>query len=567
MLMAFVCMLRLPAASALKTCWLGLLLCSMVSSAYAAEIQVSIDRNPVALSESFQITFSASETPDASPDFSPLQANFDILNQQRSSNMSWINGKASLSEQWVLNVMAKQAGELLIPPIAFGADSSRPLKVSVTDAPAAQPSNNADIFLDVEASPEQPYVQSQVIFTLRIYFRVQITRSSLSDLEIKDALVEQLGEDTTYRTQIKGIEYGVLERKYAIFPQQSGLFSIEPMTLTTEVVSNKQPRFNGFFNRQITETRRISSKPVTLNVLPVPASFTDATWLSAESLELSEEWSASDLQTKVGEPLTRTITLKAKGSTVGQLPELSKPSSVAGLKTYPDQPLLREEKASDGLLAVREEKIAYIPSQSGEYELPAVTVNWFNTRTGTNEQARLPALKIHALTAGGGQATPAPVQSETDHIGITPSLQTGTETIFWPAVSAFLALGWLFNVVWFYRRGRKAVASAAQKLQEPVVSNADKQLKTACQLNDSQAAKQALLQWGKRLFAADNLAAIAKQCPAALADEIAHLNQVLYAGGEAQWSGEPLWTAFKQADFSANKPGEKDDALQPLYRL
>ena len=84
----------------LRTVWLLLFVCGywLAWPAWATEIQVSVDRNPVNLNESFQITFSASAEPDGSPDFSPLRENFEILNQQRSSNVSWINGKNSRTE-------------------------------------------------------------------------------------------------------------------------------------------------------------------------------------------------------------------------------------------------------------------------------------------------------------------------------------------------------------------------------------------------------------------------------------------------------------------------------------
>jgi len=42
------------------------------------------------------------------------------------------------------------------------------------------------------------------------------------------------------------------------------------------------------------------------------------------------------------------------------------------LKAYPDQPVLKEQKKVDGMLAFREEKIALIPSKAGSYTLPAI---------------------------------------------------------------------------------------------------------------------------------------------------------------------------------------------------
>jgi hypothetical protein len=83
---------------------------------------------------------------------------------------------------------------------------------------------------------------------------------------------------------------------------------------------------------------------VTLEVKPAPATFTGRHWLSAEQLVLKEEWSGDNQEMKVGEPLTRTLRILANGATVGQLPELNVGQTDDKLKTYPDQPVLQEQK-------------------------------------------------------------------------------------------------------------------------------------------------------------------------------------------------------------------------------
>lgn len=547
--------------------------CLLALPVKAADIQVGVDRNPVNLNESFQITFSASEEPDSNPDFSPLEEHFQILNQQRSSNVSWINGKSSRSEQWLINVMAKQAGDLLIPPIAFGADLSKPLPIKVTDAPQPASDNDDEVFLDVQATPEKPYAQSQVLYTLKLYRRVQITQASLSEPEVKDSVVEKLGEDNTHTTQINGVDYWVTERKYAIFPQQSGLVTIAPLTLTAEVVTNQRPRFNGFFNHQFTETRRISSKAVTLNVQPVPQGFKGSTWLSAESLELTENWSDKQLQSKVGEPLTRTIRLLAKGTTVGQLPELAGQIAIDGLKTYPDQPVLNEEKQGDGLTAVREEKIAYIPGRDGDFTLPALSIPWFNTRTQTMEVAHLSAATLRALPVAG-TAQPVPLAPKTQAETIAPASATGSVTAvidagFWPWLSGLLALGWMLNVLWLYRRRTPATVDDSPRTEpDTTASSAGHQLKKACATNDPRAARQALLIWARARFGLDNLNALAHACGEPLAGELLQLNRLSYAGQPEPWNGDALWRAFNaQRKTPERQTSEADPALEPLFKL
>ncbi|NOR70267.1 MAG: protein BatD, partial [Methylomarinum sp.] len=251
------------------------LLIFLISSqtALATEIKVTVDRNPISINESVQLTFTASTSPDDDPDFSPLEKDFNILNQSKQSKSSWINGESSKTIQWVLNIMPKKVGDLLIPVIAFGDDHSKQSNLRVTENQTSNDNQNAELFLEVEATPKTTYVQSQVIYTLRLFSRVQLSQAQLSELELTDALVEKLGEVKKYNTLRNGVQYTVNELNYAIFPQKSGEINIPPMQLTAGVVSSSRARFNGFFNRQISKTKRIQSNAIRLNVQAVPETF------------------------------------------------------------------------------------------------------------------------------------------------------------------------------------------------------------------------------------------------------------------------------------------------------
>ena len=534
--------------------WVFVALLFNMVLAQAAESHVSVDRNPVNLNESFQLIFSANDDPDGKPDFSVLQQQFEVLNQQRSSSSSWVNGKSQHNQQWTLTVMAKQAGELLIPPVAFGDDVSKPLKLTVTDK-SSNLANNEDLFLEVQATPDKPFVQSQVIYSLRLYRRVQIAQASLSEPELKEAVIEKLGEDSNYTTQIKGVDYWVTERKYAIFPQQSGVLTIPALTLNAEIVSAQAGR-NSFFGQAITQNKRVSSKPITLNVQAVPEALKQAAWLSAESLQLTEQWSDSQLQVKVGEPLTRTVTLVAKGSTVGQLPELSTQIAVEGIKTYPDQPQLQEAKNNDGLTAMRQEKIAFIANKAGEYQLPAIDVAWFNSKTQQLETAHLPAVTIKALAVTEAVETQV---APTVQVPQITSVENQDQVHLWQTIAGLLALGWLINGVWWFKHSPKS--QAVMVPAKTLVNAAEANLKQACQSNNPQAAKQALLAY----FAVDSLAAIG--ATGSFADEINGLNRYLYSGQTSEWHGDGLWQAFKQRPVSSQQAQAVEVSLEPLFKL
>jgi len=526
-----------------------------------ASIDASVERNPVNIEDSFDIIFTSTETPDDAPDFSPLKQNFSVLSQSQSENSSWINGQSTSRKiKWVVSVMANKSGKLEIPAIRFGNMESNALTITVMPVATSKnlSHNDEDLFMEVSATPENPYVQAQVIYTLKLFTRVDIAQAKLNEPELADAVIEKLTEDSSYNTRINGVDYSVTERKYALFPQKSGTLTINPLILTAEVVRSSNSTFNGFFNPQLTRSKRIESKAIILKVKPIPNEFDKQHWLPAEKVELSQQFSGDVQQMKVGEPLTRTLTIKAKGVSVGQLPELSTISSDNNLKTYPDQPILNERKLPDGLTASREEKIAIIPSKEGNYKLPAIEIPWFNTETEKVEMATLPEIPVTVLSSGHLPEPTTQIQNTITSEQKTPAPKTSTppDTVapvvmsspIWQWISIFLGTGWLLTIIYFLKK-KTSITVKEEVIRESDVDlkNLSNQLKIACSENDMLATKNILQIWGQQQFDAGTLGMIAIHCDARLRDEILNLNEMLYSGKKTSpWQGKKLFQAFSE---------------------
>jgi len=545
----------------------------LMSPLFAADISVQIDRNPVNLNESFQVTFSANEKPDGEPDFSPLEKDFEILNQSQQQSTQIINLKMTKSIQWVLTVMAKNSGTLMIPAINFGQDNSQFAAIVVNEVQVTE-NINEDFFLQVEVSNTQPYIQEQVIYTLKLYRKVNISQAALTEPKLANAVIEKLGDDKNYNRQYQGDNYVVTERKYAIFPQKSEPMRIEPLTLTADVIVASQPRYNGFFNRQNTRTQRVSSEAISLDVQAKPTEAADNYWLPAEQVYLEEKWSADITQMKVGEPITRTLSLLIKGATQGALPELYADNMPDNVKAYPDQPTLKETAKDDSMIAYREEKIALIPGLAGTYTLPAIEIPWWNTTTQKMEVARIAEQTMTAVAAARTNSSiiPTPkIESE-----ITPPIAIDSNPIvttsppneslwFWLAI--FFAGAWLVTLIYFLsKNSTKNQKEPSLAVHEKAVT-IDKTLKKACITNEPALAKEALIEWGREQFNQSSLTKIAELCAPALQNEILALNGVLYGGENKEWQGAELWIAFKENQPITTKQTTEAVPLPPLFKI
>lgn len=556
------------------------------TTAYAA-ITAKIDRGQIAVNESFTLIFETDSAFAGNPDFSPLQKDFEIVNNSRSSNTQIINGNFNQSTTWTVILFPKSTGNITIPSISFDGDRSDPIQITVTESQQTDSAKQDEpVFIEVSAEPRNAYVQAQILFTVRLYYAANLNlanNASLSDLELNqaDALVKKLGEDKSYETWRNNQRYNVYERQYAIFPQKSGVLITNPIQFNGQIIQRSNRGLfdmDPYFSSRGHMLRRLSEK-VKLDITPVPVHYTNRNWLPATQLRLTETWAQEPPVFKVGEPITRSISISVEGLTSAQIPELSL-SDPDGFKLYPDQPYLEDRTNDRGVTAIRQEKIAMIPTQAGSLTLPEIEVPWWNTQTKRAEIARIPARTInvegvarHASTVP--PATPvtpeAPISIPIDKAtGVPPA--TTTVSPFWPWLCTLLAGGWLATLFWIWLKRHPSEKPQIHHKDEKL-KPAIKALQQACKKNDPQAAKTALLQWAKIYWPEQtpaSLGEIARHSATTFADALHDLNAYLYrhTTHTHAWHGEALWNGFQaQKNITEKKTQDLNNNLEPLHKI
>lgn len=572
-------------------CKLLLSACFLLAAfpALAADIVTRTDRTQIGVNESFTLTFDAHGAVNGEPDFTPLEELFEIVNTTQSSSINIINGQTSRKQTWTLTLFPKRSGTVTIPAISFGSDWSPELQIEVAGQKNQAAGAGEDIFLQVEAAPQDPYVQEQVVYTIRLYRAVNTASASLSDPELSsgDAVIKQLGNDSTYETNQAGRRYAVYERRYMIFPQTPGKLTIHPVRFDG-VIQNHNRGFFDPFGGGGGKRVRLMSDTIELQVKPVPPSFNGAYWLPAKELRVSETWSPEPPVFKVGEAVTRNLALSAAGLTAAQLPEFT-PQIPQNFKQYPDQPTLEDKRQGENVLGIRLDKLALIPTHPGRYTLPAIEIPWWNTRTNKQEIARLPAREIEVLPGSAGVRVPngtaaapsfndnleqqAPQNIENTSGAAPPAVDESAG--LWPWLSLMLALGWTATGIgWWLSLAKNRRVSGNNR--EPKIRIDRKagidRLKMACASNDAESAKSALLDWARAALpekAGLSLGTMANHVDADFGREIMKLNEFLYRRQPEQtWSGDELWQAFQNADHPETrqtKPGA--EVLEPLYKI
>ncbi|MHA3735418.1 BatD family protein [Pseudomonas sp. Eth.TT006] len=536
--------------------FLPLLICT--ATAQAAELTASVDRSRLNSGETVELTLESDDvTQFGKPDLTPLEPLFEVRGTRQVNQLNTLNGDNRATTRWIITLLPKENGSVVIPPLQLGDVQSQPITVQVVESDTREEKNNpAPVFIEASLDQSSVYVQAQAILTLRIYHSVSLyDDSSLTPLLIADARIEQLGDTRTYEKDINGVRHGVIEMRYAIYPQHSGLLLIAPQTFSATLVDTQPAQDASAQGPKPGKLLRVNSAEIPLTVKPKPLTYpADAPWLPARSLSLTESWSPEPEHVQVGDSLTRSLTLKVEGLASSQLPPL--PATEAnGLRRYPDQPVLSNQSGERGLIGSREEREALVPSRSGNIELPTVDVIWWNTFEDHLEHTSLPARTLQV-------ANNPSLQVDTPAGSLQPGVVDNDVLWWWKLSTLILACTTLLGFgLWWRARWQPAILRAAQTGPSPRTLMDD--IKRACQANDPQATRQALDAWARQQ--PETLADMAARF-VPLSDALDGLNGALYSETGQHWQGEDLWRAIRVIPAAERVQDPLGDSgLPPLY--
>ncbi|MDT0580973.1 BatD family protein [Brumicola blandensis] len=444
------------------------LLLPIATHAQITDLRVSLDKNPILVDEAVQLIVSAQGSPSSNElDLSILEKDFRLSNTSVSQSTRSVNFVTTKTTTWVTQLFPRSTGKFAIPAITVDGKTSKPIELIVMPIGSSQGSTPRDFFIRSDVDMDEVYLQQQVKYTTKLYMRKNIQRGSIQGPELENAIIKQIGEDKEYEDLVNGVQYRVIERTYAIIPQQSGAFTVSGTVFQGEALTDSRQSF-GFISR--TKPINRSSNAIQLTVLPIPQSYTEH-WLPSEFVTLNEEWQGSTDQFVVGQPITRTITLTAAGLVEEQLPDITG-IYPPDFKTYPDQANTATVDRNGILYAQRIHSEAIIPNRPGTFVLGEVVVPWFNIVTKQTEYAKLPARSIQVQAATTSSSSIEPIQAENkkpDNNTSTLSAQNDEFRIDWLHISLFIL--WLlsviiFAIVLFTQGGLKLIESAKNRKRD-----------------------------------------------------------------------------------------------------
>ena len=391
-----------------KAFLLGCISCFQVFSQIS--VSASVDVNKISKSETFGFKITALNV-DESPsvDISPLSSLFKVISgPSQQTNIQWVNGSMTSSRTLSWTLLPKKTGKVNIPSlevrISNNAYKTKPIGIIVEKSIGK--AQIANLFIEAKPNKEEVYLGEQVTITYRLFTRSNLSVESIEYPKSVGFWSEDLLPARAARfnnTQINGVNYKVATLyKSAIFPTQTGILDISPMTAICNVETNQRKRRgvfdDPFFNSMFKETQRkyIESDTLRINVIPYPENppvdFTGAVG------DFSVNSWLDTLNANVNEAVTLHLVLKGTGNlNQFKINQLNFPQS---MEVFPPKSSFIRDEFRDQITGEQKFEYILIPRQPGSFQINPISLVYFNPASKRFITARSKAIKLEVINSG-----------------------------------------------------------------------------------------------------------------------------------------------------------------------
>ncbi len=387
------------------------------------QVVVSIDRDTIGMDEQATLQVEIiGETQNLPAPQMPTLSMFEVYSQGRSSNISIVNGKVSASVTYRYLLLPLKPGTFPISRIAVVhqnkryegnavqltvASSGRATSPKLDQRATDSQGKTRDYFMEAVVDNKHPFVNQQVTLTLRICFAVQHYGSpELQEPTMTGFWTEVLGNKAPYYQTIKGRTYKVIERKYALFPTQTGKLTIGRSAITATIAGRSRRSRDpfdvfGLFGRGQEITMR--SRPIEIDVKPLPTAGRPKDFTGTIG-EFSISASANKTEIEVNQPVS--VTFKISG--VGNIKSVAEPTlpELDDFRVYRASSSENISKLKDRIGGTKVFEEVFIPKKPGRLMIPSVSFTYFDPYKQQYQTVRTRTITLNVRKPEGYVAGP-----------------------------------------------------------------------------------------------------------------------------------------------------------------
>lgn len=339
-----------------------------------ARFEASTNAKQVVEGSYFDVTFTLYDgngTQFTPPEFSDFIV---ISGPNRAVSTSMINGKVNREMSLSYTLQPRRKGAFTIGPATIKSGGmtleTEPLTVEVVEAREGQLSDQQKAYIRAEVSSTEAYVGQQLTLNYKLYTTVDVESFNIlqeGNYQGFFAVDVRRFNGRIMREVINGVQYTTkVLKQVALYPQQTGQLTISPMNVQLGVVESNGSRPRSFFfNREV---RRVpaNTKPVTVNVKPLPAGAPDS--FTGAVGEYRMRASVTPTEVAADNAVTVLLTIQGDGDIKRvQAPPIDVPES---FELY--DPKVMEEstlESGQGITGKKVFEYLLLPKQAGTYTL------------------------------------------------------------------------------------------------------------------------------------------------------------------------------------------------------
>ncbi len=364
---------------------IAFLFCSLLSVAILAQdvrFEASTDARQVILSGYFTVSFTlynANGENFKAPDFK----GFSIMSgPSPTTSMRIVNGQRSQSYTISYQLQPRQLGRFQIKSASIKVGNkvlkTRPLSVEVVKGRNSNASTQEElqkeiqeqVFIKAIPTTTDAHVGQQVILDYKIYTSRDVENYNLlKESEYNGFYAEDLRRfnQREVKEVIDGVQYTTkVIKRLALFPQQAGVLTIEPLDLQLFVVLEDRPRPRSFFYTPKMTPVRVMTEPIDITVRPLPEDAPISFSGAVGKFKMRGVFNRNEMTTDDAVSLRMTISGDGDIKQI-QPPRLDLPTS---FEVY-DPKVLEENSYDDRGIVAGEKTFEYLilPKEAGTYSL------------------------------------------------------------------------------------------------------------------------------------------------------------------------------------------------------
>ena len=205
--------------------------------------------------------------------------------------------------------------------------------------------------------------------------------------ELNNAIIMQRSQSSTNLTERRdGHTWAKQRWEITIYPTESGNVVIPP-TRVGVAFSSKEggSKYATLYTPPLSFVSHLPNAELTQN----------RAWFSASSATADQDWvytyqQSENKRLKVGDSVTRTVTLEAQNSLSILLPQILPMHSTTEFQRYSEPNRLDDTQIRGRYRSSRSEQQTYLLQTGGTVILPSYTITWWNTELQTLEQIIVP---------------------------------------------------------------------------------------------------------------------------------------------------------------------------------